>query len=281
MEAVSQAAADSDRIRQQVDQAVHHRVKRQLPSRSSILLPLLKAPRRKAKHAQKAKVAGAVKRVSPPESVEATLAINSSSSNSNSRMDSSNQDPLRQRRTPRALQPKVIVRIISKTIAVVEVLAIEDEDEEVAVAVNNDSRALADLASSRTAKTPLLLLQLQVARTPHLALKVNPQRPQAAVVEEEEATAISEVENVVIVVVAILRAVVEEEAISNAVVSIEMPRQAKAGRKMLLPLARKWLHLRRLLLLRPVHGGSVRHAGAAARAMLREARCPVEVLAPR
>ena len=253
MEAVSQAAADSDRIRQQVDQAVHHRVKGQLPSRSSILLlPLLKVPRRKAKHAQKAKAAGAVKRVSPLENVEATLAINSSSSNSNSRMDSSNQDPLRQRRTPRALQPKVIVRIISKTIAVVEVLAIEDEDEEVAVAVNNDSRALADLASSRTAKTPLLLLQLQVARTPHLALKVNHQRPQAAVVEEEEATAISEVENVVIVVVAILRAVVEEEAISNAVVSIEMPRQAKAGRKMLLPLARKWLHLRRLLLLRPL-----------------------------
>lgn len=37
----------------------------------------------------------------------------------------------------------------------------------------------------------------------------------------------------------------------------------------------------RLLLLRPAHGGWVHHLGATARAVLREAHCPVEVLAPR
>lgn len=36
----------------------------------------------------------------------------------------------------------------------------------------------------------------------------------------------------------------------------------------------------RLLIMRPAHGGLVHHLGRTARAVLREARCPVEVLAP-
>ncbi len=36
----------------------------------------------------------------------------------------------------------------------------------------------------------------------------------------------------------------------------------------------------RLLLVRPVHGGLLHHLGPVARAVLRESRCPVEVLAP-
>lgn len=36
----------------------------------------------------------------------------------------------------------------------------------------------------------------------------------------------------------------------------------------------------RLLLVRPAHGGALHHLGPVARAVLREARCPVEVLAP-
>jgi hypothetical protein len=36
----------------------------------------------------------------------------------------------------------------------------------------------------------------------------------------------------------------------------------------------------RLLLLRPAHGGTFHHLGRTAPAVLRDARCPVEVLAP-
>ena len=37
----------------------------------------------------------------------------------------------------------------------------------------------------------------------------------------------------------------------------------------------------RVLIVRPAHGGLVHHLGRTARAVLREAHCPVEVLAPR